>query len=185
MLSPTPMQWTGLRSISAYHREHPCVLEAQGLRATIDSEPAESTTSSLAVIPTRAGRSGCPLNYLLVSVLERYARFLGAEATIEYPTASGRLVALDSVIDDLRGRLISSFPVGPDARRPCFGGVERMQRHPACQDNILFYRVFQRDDAGLGASHQTSQTGIVADMIRLRHGATQNLARYYARSSVQ
>jgi hypothetical protein len=64
MLSPTPMEWTGLGSISAYHREHPYVLEAQGLRATIDSEPAQPTTSSLAVIPTRAGRSGCPLNYL-------------------------------------------------------------------------------------------------------------------------
>jgi hypothetical protein len=81
-------------------------------------------------------------------------------------------VALDSVVDAPRGRLISIFPVGPDARRPCFGGIERMQRDPAPKYNILFYRVFQGDNAGLGASDQTGRTGIVADMIRRRHGAT-------------
>jgi hypothetical protein len=80
------------------------------------------------------------------------------------------------VIHDLLDRLIAIFLVGPDGRRPCFGGVERMQRDPAWKDNLLFHEYFHGDNgAGLGASHQTGWTGIVADMIRRRHGATPAL----------
>ena len=89
---------------------------------------------------------------------------------------SGTQVPLDGVINDLWDRLISIFLVGPDGRRPCFGGVERMQRDPAWKDNLLFHEYFHGDNgAGLGATHQTGWTGIVADMIRRRHGATLSL----------
>src|SRR5204862_5830008 len=113
-------------------------------------------------------------NYLLVSVLERYRRFLGDEFTIEYPTGSGRQLTLDAIANDLWDRLISIFTIGPDGRRPCFGWVERMQRDPSWKDNLLFHEYFHGDNgAGLGASHQTGWTGVIADIIRRRHGAVQ------------
>jgi hypothetical protein len=166
----------GLRSISAHHRDHPYVLEVQGLRAEIDYEPAESTTSMFGGNSNWRGPIWMPLNYLLVSVFERYARFAGSAATIEYPTGSGTQVPLTGVIEDLWDRLISIFLIGADGQRPCFGGVERMQRDPAWKDNLLFHEYFHGDNgAGLGATHQTGWTGIVADMIRRRHGATLSL----------
>ena len=117
-----------------------------------------------------------PLNYLVISALERYYRFFGDDYTVEYPTGSGRQVALDAVVADLQRRLVSIFLRGPDDRRPCFGGVERLQTDPAWKDNLVFSEYFHGDDAaGLGASHQTGWTGIVADLIRRRHGAVPSV----------
>jgi hypothetical protein len=112
-----------------------------------------------------------PLNYLLISTLDRYARFFGDGLQLEYPTGSGRTLDLADIAADLRARLIKLFTRGDDGRRPCFGGVERFQRDPAWQDNLLFNEYFHGDDgAGLGASHQTGWTGVIADLIRGRPG---------------
>src|SRR5713101_7154517 len=113
----------GLRALSAYHREHPYELDVEGVRATIDYEPAESTTAMFGGNSNWRGPLWFPLNYLVVSVLERYYRFLGDELTIEYPAGSGYKVPLDVIALDLQDRLISLFVVGPDGRRPCFGWV--------------------------------------------------------------
>ena len=112
-----------------------------------------------------------PLNYLVIIALERYHRFFGEDLTIEYPTGSGHQHTLQQVADDLRKRLIGLFVPGTDGRRPCFGGVERLQSDPAWRDNLVFNEYFHGDNgAGLGAAHQTGWTGIVADLIRGRPG---------------
>jgi hypothetical protein len=112
-----------------------------------------------------------PLNWLVISALERYHQFFGAQLKVEYPTGSGHQLTLDAIAQDLRQRLISIFLVGPDGRRPCFGWVEPLQQDPAWKDNLVFNEYFHGDNgAGLGASHQTGWTGVVADLIRRRHG---------------
>ena len=112
-----------------------------------------------------------PLNFLVVSALERYYRFFGDDLQIEYPTRSGTMLTLDKIADDLRERLISLFLVGADGRRPSFGMVERLQQDPAWKDNIVFSEYFHGDNgAGLGATHQTGWTGVIADLIRGRPG---------------
>ena len=164
----------GLRAVSAYHRDHPYQLEAEGLLATIDYEPAESTTDMFGGNSNWRGPLWLPLNYLVASSLERYHRFFGDDLTFEYPTGSGQRLPLGAIVTDLQDRLISIFLVGPDGRRPCFGWVERLQHDPAWKDNLVFNEYFHGDNgAGLGASHQTGWTGLVADLIRRRHGAVR------------
>jgi hypothetical protein len=101
-----------------------------------------------------------------MSALERYYEFFGDDLTLEYPTGSGNRLDLDAIAHDLRKRLITIFLPGPDGRRPCFGQVEHMQVDPNWKDNITFNEYFHGDLGwGLGASHQTGWTGMVAGAI--------------------
>ena len=112
-----------------------------------------------------------PLNYLLINAIERYGRFFGDDFRVEFPTGSGTTLSLGEIADDLRDRLCALFLRGPDGRRPCFGGVDRLQHDPAWKDNLVFNEYFHGDNgAGLGASHQTGWTGVIADVIRGRPG---------------
>jgi hypothetical protein len=164
----------GLRALSAYHREHPYQIEVEGITASIDYEPAESTTPMFGGNSNWRGPVWFPLNYLMVSVLERYHRFFGDDFTIEYPAGSGRQLTLDKVAAYLSDRLISIFTIDQDGRRPCFGGTERMQTDPAWHDNLIFSEYFHGDNgAAIGAFHQTGWTGVVADLIRRRHGEVE------------
>src|SRR6266568_28806 len=166
----------GLRALSAYHREHPYVIDVEGVQASIDYEPAESSTAMFGGNSNWRGPIWFPLNYLVITVLERYHRFFGDDFTIEYPTGSGRQLTLDRVAADLQDRLISIFTRGPDGRRPCFGGTERLQADPAWHDNLIFSEYFHGDNgAAIGAFHQTGWTGVIADIIRRRHGEVSSV----------
>jgi hypothetical protein len=161
----------GLRSLSAVHRDHPYVLQVEGVHAEIDYEPAESTTAMFGGNSNWRGPVWFPLNYLVATSLERYHEFFGGDLTVEYPSGSGTAVTLDVVAADLWKRLVSIF-VADSGRRPCFGGVERMQTDARWRDNLMFFEYFHGDNgAGLGACHQTGWTGLVADVIRRRHRA--------------
>ncbi|MGB3438379.1 MAG: glucosidase [Actinophytocola sp.] len=167
----------GLRSLSVFHREHPYTLDIDGVKSTVDYQPAESNTAMFGGNSNWRGPVWFPLNYLATNALERYHRFFGADLTIEYPTGSGRQSTLHDVAADLWERLVSIFTVDADGRRPCFGGVERMQHDPEWKDNLMFHEYFHGDNgAGLGATHQTGWSGIVADVIRRRHGMVPSIA---------
>ncbi|MDQ6637375.1 MAG: glucosidase [Candidatus Dormibacteraeota bacterium] len=156
----------GVRALSRWHREHPLQVAVDGFQAQLDYEPAESTSGLFGGNSNWRGPVWFPVNYLLIEALKRYHRFLGSEFKVECPTGSGRWLALDQVADELAARLVGLFLSGPDGRRPVFGGYERLQRDPAWQNLLLFHEYFDGDSgAGLGASHQTGWTGLVANLI--------------------
>ncbi|MGO9503777.1 MAG: hypothetical protein ACLPUO_19915 [Streptosporangiaceae bacterium] len=108
----------GLRALSAYHRDHPYALDAEGIQASISYARAESTAPLFGGNSNWRGPVWFPANYLMVSILERYYRFFGDDLTIEYPSRSGNELTLDKVAADLQDRLITLFTRGADGRRP-------------------------------------------------------------------
>jgi Mannosylglycerate hydrolase MGH1-like glycoside hydrolase domain len=171
----------GLRALSVWHKEHPYTIDVEGYQASIDYEPAESTTPMFGGNSNWRGPVWFPVNYLVISALQRYHTFFGDDLTIEYPTGSGRERTLGEIAVDLSDRLISIFGRDASGRRPCFGGTETLQSGPAWRDNLFFSEYFHGDNgAGLGASHQTGWTGLVADLIRRKYGSVRSTGEVIA-----
>jgi len=164
MLGPT-----GIRSISRAHRDEAFSVELDGRVFAVDYEPGESTSYLYGGNSNWRGPVWFPVNWLIVNGLERYHAFFGDSFTVECPVGSGVQMTLHEVAGELRRRLVSTFLPGPDGRRPVFGGSERFQTDPRWSENPLFYEYFHGDTGtGLGASHQTGWTGLVADLILRR-----------------
>jgi hypothetical protein len=156
----------GLRALSARHREEPFVLDIDGAKFAVDYEPAESESGLFGGNSNWRGPIWMPVNYLIVGSLRRLADFYGDGMMIEYPTGSGEKLTLHQVADDLVARLVSLFTRGPDGRRAVFGDEPLFQESPYWRDQVWFFEYFHGDTgAGLGASHQTGWTGLVADLI--------------------
>ena len=156
----------GLRALSRHHLENPVSLDLEGTHVSVDYEPAESTTGMFGGNSNWRGPVWMPVNYIVLRSLQRNARSMGDAISIEYPTGSGQMLNPGDCAEDLRRRLVSLFLRGPDGRRPCHGEVEMLQTDPRWRDNITFFEYFHGDNgAGLGASHQTGWTGLVADLI--------------------
>jgi Mannosylglycerate hydrolase MGH1-like glycoside hydrolase domain len=156
----------GLRALSRRHLDQPLNVSVDGVMATLDYEPAESTSGLFGGNSNWRGPIWMPVNYLLVETLRVYHRFLGDSFTVELPTGSGRQLTLAQVADDLSARLTGIFLRREDGTRPVFGGYRLLQDNPAWRDQLFFHEYFHGDTgAGLGASHQTGWTGLVADLI--------------------
>jgi hypothetical protein len=156
----------GIRALSLRHRDQPLTTSIAGATFTLDYEPGESTSGLFGGNSNWRGPVWMPLNHLYVGALKRFHAYLGDDFTVEHPVGSGRMLHLGAVADDLAGRLIGLFTRGPGGRRPCFGDIARFQEHPDWRDSLLFHEYFHADTgAGLGASHQTGWTGLVADLI--------------------
>ena len=153
----------GIRSVSAHHRENPYVFRFQGQEFRVDYVPGESNTWLFGGNSNWRGPIWFPMNYLLVESLQRYASFFGGDLTVECPTGSGRQADLAEVSRELSRRLASIFLPDTEGRRPVHAGDARYANDPHWKELVLFYEYFHGDTGrGLGASHQTGWTALVA-----------------------
>ena len=163
----------GLRGLSRFHREHPLELVLDGQVSRLDYEPGESTSGLFGGNSNWRGPVWFPINFVLVEALRRYHPYMGEDFTVECPTGSGVQRTLAQVADEIGDRLIALFLRDFGGRRPSLGGMEMFQSDPAFADAVLFHEYFHGDTgAGLGASHQTGWTGLVAHLLlqRLKRG---------------
>jgi hypothetical protein len=158
----------GIRSISRWHLEHPYVFEVHGAEHRVQYEAAESTSGMFGGNSNWRGPVWFPINLLLIRALITHYRYYGNSFKIECPTGSGTMMTLYEVAQELSRRLVSTFLQDGDGHRPVYGGTRMFQEDPHWRDLILFYEYFHGDNgAGLGASHQTGWTGLVARLIQI------------------
>ncbi|GJM15580.1 MAG: glucosidase [Thermodesulfobacteriota bacterium] len=157
----------GVRSLSKYHQKNPYILKLNGTEYRVDYEPAESTTGLFGGNSNWRGPVWFPVNFLIIESLQKFHHFLGDSFKVECPTGSGNLLNLWEVSLELSHRLMKIFTKDGNGRRPFYGGVEKFQTDPHWKDLITFNEYFHGDNgAGIGASHQTGWTGLIAKLIK-------------------
>jgi hypothetical protein len=162
----------GIRSLSRYHQGEPYSFHVDGQAHTIDYQPAESRSGLFGGNSNWRGPVWFPINFLLIEALQKYHHFYGESLTVECPTGSGRRMTLDQVAAELSRRLMQLFLRDASGRRPVFGSQTKLQEDPHWRDCIVFSEYFHGEDgSGLGASHQTGWTGLVAKLIQQSGGA--------------
>ena len=157
----------GIRALSRVHRDHPYVLDVGGVEHRVDYEPAESSSSLFGGNSNWRGPVWFPVNYLLIEALQKFHYYFGNDFKVECPTGSGVLMTLQEVATEISHRLTRIFLKDRSGRRPVAGGIELFQSDPYWQDYVLFHEYFHGDNgAGIGASHQTGWTGLVAKLLQ-------------------
>jgi Mannosylglycerate hydrolase MGH1-like glycoside hydrolase domain len=158
----------GIRSLSKFHEQHPYVFHAGGQEYRVDYLPAESNTGMFGGNSNWRGPIWMPANAMIIRALLNFYLYYGDNLKIECPTGSGKRMNLFEVSKEIADRLTRIFLRDEHGRRPVYGGTEKFQTDPHWRDHILFYEYFHGDNgAGLGASHQTGWTGLVAKFIQL------------------
>jgi hypothetical protein len=157
----------GIRAVSQCHRDRPYTLDMNGMAYQVRYEPAESSSNLFGGNSNWRGPIWFPVNYLIIESLQKFHWYFGDDLKVECPTGSSQMMNLWDVAADLSRRLTHIFLRGSDGRRPVFGGTEKFQHDPHWRDGILFYEYFHGDNgAGIGASHQTGWTGLVAKLLQ-------------------
>jgi hypothetical protein len=157
----------GIRALSRRHRDHPCEFSWGGQTYTVRYLPAESDSAMFGGNSNWRGPVWFPMNLVILRALLELHRYYGDRLKVEFPTGSGVELNLRDVAQAISDRLVATFTRGEDGRRPVYGGLDVFQHDPHWRDLILFCEYFNGDDgAGLGASHQTGWTAIVALLMR-------------------
>jgi hypothetical protein len=173
----------GIRSLSRFHADHPFVFHAGGQEYRVAYLPAESDTGMFGGNSNWRGPIWMPVNGLIVRALMQYYTYFGDDFKVECPTGSGRMMTLYEVAAEITRRLASMFLKDKDGRRPVYGGTHKFQDDPHWRDLVLFYEYFHGDNgAGLGASHQTGWTGIIA---RLMHVFATTTPEHLLRTGIK
>jgi hypothetical protein len=158
----------GIRSLSKFHEQHPYIFYVNGQEYRVDYLPAESNTGMFGGNSNWRGPVWMPVNAMIIRALLNFYLYYGDNFKIECPTGSGKMMNLFEVSKEIADRLARTFLRDKSGRRPVYGGTEKFQTDPHWRDLILFYEYFHGDNgAGLGASHQTGWTGLVAKTIQL------------------
>jgi len=156
----------GIRAVSRIHKEQPFALAVNGNEYRVSYEPGESSTGLFGGNSNWRGPIWFPVNYLLVESLQKFHHYLGDSFQVEFPTGSGRFLTLHDVAAELSKRMTKIFTMDHDGHRPVHGG-EAIYEDPHWRDLVLFYEYFHGDSGrGVGASHQTGWTGLVAKMLQ-------------------
>jgi hypothetical protein len=158
----------GIRSVSSHHRSHPYMFRVGHDEYSVSYLPAESDSGMFGGNSNWRGPIWMPVNGLIIRALLQYYAYYGDAFTVECPTGSGRLMTLYEIAQDLASRLANIFLRDIHGRRPVYGGTPKFQQDPHWRDLLLFYEYFHGDNgAGLGASHQTGWSGIIARTLHL------------------
>jgi Glycosyl hydrolase family 63 C-terminal domain len=158
----------GIRAVSRYHAEHPYVFSVQGTEYRVEYLPAESNTGMFGGNSNWRGPVWMPMNALIIRALLQLYLYYGDDLRVECPTGSGKMMNLFEVSHEISKRLTRLFLRDEQGRRPIYGGTEKFQTDPHWRDYILFHEYFHGDNgAGLGASHQTGWTGVIARLIQM------------------
>ncbi len=157
---------TGIRALSKFHEKNPYTVHINGVNYTVGYDPGDSTSDFFGGNSNWRGPVWIPMNYLIIRSIRRYGEFYGNQIKVECPGGSGVFMTLSEVADELSRRLILLFEKDADGKRPLFGEYHEFYKRPGNEHLILFYEYFHGDNGkGLGASHQTGWTALVADLI--------------------
>ena len=157
----------GIRALSQHHQRCPYILQVNGTEHRVDYEPGESSSGLFGGNSNWRGPIWFPVNYLLIESLQRFYHYYGDDLKVECPTGSGQMMNLWEVSQELSRRLSRIFLRSADGTRAVFGQSEKLQRDPHFRDHLLFHEYFHGDDgSGVGASHQTGWTGLVAKLLQ-------------------
>jgi hypothetical protein len=161
----------GIRALSRVHKDQPYLLPVDGQVHRVDYEPGESSTGLFGGNSNWRGPIWFPVNFLLVEALQKFHHYFGDSVRVECPTGSGTMLTLNEVATELSQRLSRIFLRDDTGRRPVFGAVERFQHDPHWRDYVPFHEYFHGDDGrGVGASHQTGWTALVAKLLQQSGG---------------
>ncbi|MDH5607918.1 MAG: glucosidase [Cyclobacteriaceae bacterium] len=163
----------GVRALSKYHKENPFLFEIDNQKLSVSYLPGESDSSFFGGNSNWRGPIWFPVNYLIMESLLKFHSYYGSEFKVEFPVGSGKMENLMEITRQLCDRMISIFRTDDMGNRPVYGENEKYQKDPFFKDHVLFYEYFNGDTgAGLGASHQTGWTGLIAEMIHRYYSGT-------------